>query len=142
MRDNMEDYVNAYENARTRLESFKNPTKAMKRESVVVIQSEIEKTRHVFESKLEEQARFMAWVRAAIFSQEKQKQLGWLLSVLMASVKASSNEGVLFSFLPEFYLDSLVEICSALRVLFHPTCSFEDIDGNILFHSFYGNFFQ
>ncbi|KAK6623954.1 hypothetical protein RUM44_010810 [Polyplax serrata] len=129
MRDNMEDYVTAYESARTRLESFKNPNKAMKRESTSVIHSEIEKTRQVFESKLEEQARFMAWVRAAIFSQEKQRQLSWLLNVLMASVKASSNEGVLFSFLPEFYLDSLFEICSALRVLFHPTCPVEDIDG-------------
>lgn len=131
MRDNMEDYVTAYESARTRLESFKNPNKAMKRESTSVIHSEIEKTRQVFESKLEEQARFMAWVRAAIFSQEKQRQLSWLLNVLMASVKASSNEGVLFSFLPEFYLDSLFEICSALRVLFHPTCPVEDIDGNL-----------
>lgn len=132
MRDNMEDYVSAYESARTRLESFKNPTKAMKRESVAKIQSEIEKTRQVFESKLEEQARFMAWVRAAIFSQEKQKQLSWLLHILIATLKVSSNEGVLFSFLPEFYLDSLFEICSALRILFHPTCSVDDIDGNFV----------
>ncbi|KAL0278673.1 UNVERIFIED_CONTAM: hypothetical protein PYX00_000425 [Menopon gallinae] len=129
MRDNMEDYITAYESARTRLETFKNPKGSAKRESTVNIQFEIERSRQVFEAKLLEQSRFMAWVRAAIFSEEKQKQLSWLLNVLVATVKASVSEGVLFSFLPEFYLDSMFEISTALRSLFHPTCSYENIDG-------------
>lgn len=130
MRDNMEDYINAYEEARTRLETFKNPPpKSSKKDSLPLIQTEIEKTKQVFETKLYEQSRFMAWVRAAIFSQEKQHQLAWLLNILVRTVKASANEGALFSFLPEFYLDSLFEICTALRTFFHPTCLVDDIEG-------------
>lgn len=125
----MEDYISAYEEARSRLEAFKNPNKSMRKDSSQAVLAEVERTRQVFETKLFEQARFMAWVRAAIFSREKQRHLSWLLNVLVPTVKASAAESVLFSFLPEFYLDTMFEICTALRSLFHPTCPVEEIEG-------------
>ena len=44
-------------------------------------------------------------------------------------MKLASKEGQLFAYVPDFYLDSLVEICTALRTYIHPTAPLENIEG-------------
>ena len=70
-------------------------------------------------------------MRAAVYSTDKQSHLAWLLRVILQTVKLASQNGQLFAFVPDFYFDSLVEICSALRNYVHPTSPFENIEGNI-----------
>ncbi|PSN30203.1 hypothetical protein C0J52_21037 [Blattella germanica] len=95
------------------------------------IKFELERTCEVFEQKLNEQSRHMAWVRAAVYSTDKQSHLAWLLRVILQTVKLASQEGQLFAYVPDFYLDSLVEICAALRTYVHPTAPLENIEGNV-----------
>ena len=41
----------------------------------------------------------------------------------------ASKEGQLFAYVPDYYLDSLVEICTALCTYIHPTAPIENIEG-------------
>lgn len=83
-----------------------------------------------FEKKLEEQSRvFMAWVRGAIYTSEKRDNLVWLLEATLLSLETASKEGDKFGFVPEYYLDTLFEICSALRNFFNPTLPLEELPG-------------
>lgn len=71
-------------------------------------------------------------VRAAVYSADKQSHLAWLLRVILQTVKLASQEGQLFAYVPDFYLDSLVEVCAALRTYVHPTAPLENIEGTVL----------
>jgi len=46
-------------------------------------------------------------------------------------MKLASEEGELFAFVPDYYLDSLVETCTALRTYIHPTAPIENIEGTM-----------
>lgn len=75
-------------------------------------------SRDVFMNKLQEQARQQAWVIAAIHSTEKYSHLVSLMQVILSTLKAASSEGELFGFVPDFYIESLTEMCTALRLYF------------------------
>jgi hypothetical protein len=60
-----------------------------------------------------------------------QSQLAWLLRVILQTVKLASKEGQLFAYVPDYYLDSLVEICAALHTYIHPTAPIENIEGTV-----------
>ncbi|XP_045599784.1 E3 ubiquitin-protein ligase RNF123 [Procambarus clarkii] len=80
--------------------------------------NELSGSREVFMNKLQEQARQQAWVIAAIHSAEKYSHLVSLMQVILSSLKAASSEGELFGFVPDFYVESLTEMCTALRLYF------------------------
>ena len=46
-------------------------------------------------------------------------------------MKLASKEGQLFAYVPDYYLDSLVEICTALHTYIHPTAPVENIEGTV-----------
>lgn len=75
---------------------------------------------------------FCHQVRAVVCSADKQSQLAWLLRVVLQTVKQASQEGQLFAYVPNFYLDSLIEICAALRTYVHPAAPLENIEGTML----------
>ncbi|KAK3886649.1 hypothetical protein Pcinc_009204 [Petrolisthes cinctipes] len=79
---------------------------------------ELKGSRQVFVGRLEEQAQQQAWVMAALHSPHKYSHLATLTSIILASLKAASAEGELFRFVPDFYVDSLTELCTALRLYF------------------------
>nr|CAD7194583.1 unnamed protein product [Timema douglasi] len=122
LRDSMADYTSAVASNKSRLSSL-SP------EDSSLVAAELQRATQVFEDKLMEQSRHMAWVRAAVFSPEKQSHLAWLFRVVLQTVKLSSQEGQLFSFVPDFYLEALVELCTALRTYLHPTCPIDNIEG-------------
>nr|CAD7455281.1 unnamed protein product [Timema tahoe] len=122
LRDSMADYTSAVASNKSRLSTL-SP------EDSPLVAAELRRATQVFEDKLMEQSRHMAWVRAAVFSPEKQSHLAWLFRVVLQTVKLSSQEGQLFSFVPDFYLEALVELCTALRTYLHPTCPIDNIEG-------------
>ncbi|KAK8379093.1 hypothetical protein O3P69_019133 [Scylla paramamosain] len=79
---------------------------------------ELAASRKVFVDKLEEQGKQQAWVLAAIHSPQKFAHLTGLMRVILESLKAASKEGELFAFVPDFYIDSLTELCTAMRLYF------------------------
>ncbi|XP_015440142.1 PREDICTED: LOW QUALITY PROTEIN: E3 ubiquitin-protein ligase RNF123-like [Dufourea novaeangliae] len=125
LRNRMSEYVTALENTKTRLEQIQE-NKDLESRS---IEEELLRTINVFNIKLTEQARYMAWVRAVVYSKEKQLELSWLLRVITLTLKNASKERNLFSFVPEFYLEALSDVCISLRSHIHPTVRIETISG-------------
>nr|QVD39346.1 E3 ubuquitin-protein kinase RNF123 [Schistocerca gregaria] len=131
LRENMSEYVIALNDTNFRLASYSshlNEAASCSTEDEVV--RELLNSRQVFETKLMEQARHMAWVRGAVYSPEKQGHLVWFLRILLQSLKKASGEGNLFSFVPDFYLETVVEVCTALRSYLHPTAPLEQVEGS------------
>ncbi|XP_045119356.1 E3 ubiquitin-protein ligase RNF123-like isoform X2 [Portunus trituberculatus] len=80
---------------------------------------ELAASRKVFVDKLEEQGRQQAWVLAAIHSSQKFAHLTKLMRIILETLKAASREGELFAFVPDFYVESLTELCTAMRLYFN-----------------------
>lgn len=79
---------------------------------------------------MEEQAQTtMVWITATVFTPEKRDNLLWLWEAVLTSLEKGSEQGNLFGFVPEFYVDTLVDISSILRTGFHPTLPFSDDPG-------------
>ncbi|XP_011145267.1 E3 ubiquitin-protein ligase RNF123 [Harpegnathos saltator] len=125
LRDNMSEYINAIADTKARLELVKKGT--TKDPDVAATQRELLRTIGVFNTKLSEQARHMAWIRAVVYSEEKQAQLAWLLRVVTLTLQTASQQGNMFSFVPDFYLEVLANLCVALRNHVHPTTPIENI---------------
>lgn len=128
LRDSMSAYVNAIADIKARLEYVEREmvtrTKDLEAEA---IQRELLHTTDIFNKKLSEQARHMAWIRAAVYSAEKQAQLAWLLKVVTLTLQTASQQGCMFSFVPDFYLETLSDLCVSLRTHMHPTAPIENI---------------
>lgn len=127
LRDSMSSYVNAIADIKARLEHVERETIATKDPDTETIQRELLRTIEVFNKKLSEQARHMAWIRAVVYSDEKQAQLAWLLKVVTLTLQTASQQGKMFSFVPDFYLETLSDLCVSLRVHVHPTAPIENI---------------
>nr|XP_012138536.1 PREDICTED: E3 ubiquitin-protein ligase RNF123 isoform X2 [Megachile rotundata] len=123
LRNSMTEYITAIQDTKARLEIAKKK-KDLTSQSV---QQELLRTINVFNIKLTEQARHMAWIRAAVYSEEKQSQLAWLLKVVTLTLKNASVKGNMFSFVPDYYLDALADLCVGLRNHMHPTARIEQI---------------
>ncbi|XP_042209259.1 E3 ubiquitin-protein ligase RNF123-like isoform X2 [Homarus americanus] len=111
-RDSMNDNITHV------LEIDKKMKYCIEKGSSPTLLSELNGSREVFVNKLEEQARQQAWVIAAIHSTEKYSHLVSLMRVILSTLKDASNEGELFGFVPDFYVESLTEMCTALRLYF------------------------
>ncbi|XP_011305831.1 E3 ubiquitin-protein ligase RNF123 [Fopius arisanus] len=124
LRDSMSEYVSAMSEVKARLDALKRT-----KDPDVGVQTELLRTIAVFNTKLSEQARHMAWVRAAVYSREKQSQLAWLLNVVTLTLKKASLEGNMFRFVPDFYLEALADLSVGLKSHLHPTAPIENIRG-------------
>ncbi|XP_012272240.1 E3 ubiquitin-protein ligase RNF123 isoform X2 [Orussus abietinus] len=125
LRDSMNEYVMAIADMKTWLKLVKKRTDSDSQ----LIRQELEQTIEVFDTKLSEQARHMAWVRAAVYSEEKQAQLAWLLRVVTLTLKNASEEGNMFAFVPDFYLEAVSDLSFGIRSHVHPTAPIEGIPG-------------
>ncbi|KOC64134.1 E3 ubiquitin-protein ligase RNF123 [Habropoda laboriosa] len=123
LRNSMSDYIFAIQDMITRLEEVKKK----KDPESLSIQQELSRTIDVFNTKLTDQARHMVWIRAVVYSEENQSQLSWLLKVVTLTLKNASLEGNIFSFVPDFYLEALADLCVGLRNHMHPTAHIEKI---------------
>lgn len=123
LRNSMSEYISATQQAKTRLEQIKKK-RDLESQS---IQQELSRTMEVFDAKLTQQARYMAWIRAAVYSEEKQSQLAWLLRVVTLTLKNASKERNMFSFVPDFFLEALADLCVSLKNHMHPTVCIKKI---------------
>lgn len=127
LRDSMSAYVAAIADTKVRLERVERETVPGKDAGAETIQRELLRTADIFSKKLSEQARHMAWIRAAVYSEEKQAQLAWLLKVVTLTLQTASQQGNMLSFVPDFYLETLSDLSVSLRAHMHPTAPIESI---------------
>ncbi|KAG8233963.1 hypothetical protein J437_LFUL013455 [Ladona fulva] len=158
--EKMNEYATAFRMATGRLEACRariagKTASDQDTEEDLLVEKELVRSVEVLEKKLKSHARDMAWVKACIFSKSKQSHIAWMLrSVLrtlqeascptstpststQAPTSSSFNESSaledqkrLFAFVPDYYLDALVGLSSALRTFFHPTAPIEDVEGH------------
>ncbi|XP_046661819.1 E3 ubiquitin-protein ligase RNF123 isoform X1 [Homalodisca vitripennis] len=122
LRDDMDKYIKTIDEAKARLK--------LAQDSCPEAAAEIEASIGTMERKVDEQARIgMAWVRGTVYTEERRNKLVWLLEAILETLKRASKKGDLFAFVPDFYLESMVEICTALRNYFSPTAPLEEING-------------
>nr|XP_005892156.1 PREDICTED: E3 ubiquitin-protein ligase RNF123 [Bos mutus] len=94
------------------------------------ILAELSKSQKVFSEKLDHLSRRLAWVHAAVYSQEKMQDIYWLLRVFcLRTIEHGDRTGSLFAFMPEFYLSVAINSYSALKNYFGPVHSMEELPG-------------
>lgn len=123
LRNNMLEYISISQNLKKQLEEIKRKEEFRS----LSIEQELLRLINIFNAKLKNQGRYMAWIRATIYSEEKQLHLTWLLKVVTSTLTNASLEGNMFSFVPEFYLQTLAELCVSLRNYMHPTTRIDEI---------------
>jgi len=92
---------------------------------------ELTKSVEIFSQKLQEQSRHMAWVQSGVFTPERQRLAFQLLKVVVKTLKSASAQGILFVFVPEFYITTLIHLTWLLLGQFHPTVPYTDLPGKI-----------
>lgn len=125
LRNSMSEYVSASRDMKTRLEELDERNDPDSKTELIRLQ--LTRSINVFNEKLIEQSRHMAWIRAAVYSEEKQSQFAWLLRAVATTLTNASLEGNMFSFVPDFYLEALADLCVGLRNHMHPTAPIERV---------------
>uniref|UniRef100_A0A1B6D141 B30.2/SPRY domain-containing protein n=1 Tax=Clastoptera arizonana TaxID=38151 RepID=A0A1B6D141_9HEMI len=106
----LKKYVEAMNQAHEKLKEAKK-----NRPEVVV---ELTNSLLVFETKVDYLSRKMAWIHSVIFSSSNESNLLWLLTAVLKTLKLASQDGDFFAFIPEFYIETLIEMSFALRNYF------------------------
>ena len=61
--------------------------------------------------------------------QEKQDDVYWVLQTVLRTIDRASEEGKLFTFVPDFYVDVCINSINALTSYFHPTVPYTSLPG-------------
>ena len=63
--------------------------------------------------------------------QEKQDDVYWVLQTVLRTTDRASEEGKLFTFVPDFYVDVCINSINALTGYFHPTVPYTSLPGKL-----------
>ena len=66
--------------------------------------------------------------------QEKQEDVYFILQTVLRTVHSAAQEGRLFSFVPDFYIDVCINTINALTGHFHPTVPYTSLPGEYMCH--------
>ncbi|XP_076313486.1 E3 ubiquitin-protein ligase RNF123-like isoform X1 [Tachypleus tridentatus] len=75
----------------------------------------------VYQEKLQELAYQLGWLSAAVLSWEREMDVFWLLYMLLQTLEQASKAGVLFAFVPDFYIEACINTSKALVSVFSST---------------------
>uniref|UniRef100_T1IK83 RING-type E3 ubiquitin transferase n=1 Tax=Strigamia maritima TaxID=126957 RepID=T1IK83_STRMM len=126
LRESMQDYINALEETEIKMDSIVN------KELDADVLNALHCSKLVFLEKLAEQSRHYAWIQAVIYSREKQEDVYWLLQILLRTVNRASLEGPLFGFVPDYYIESCINCCTALRSYFTDSAALPGYDDTLV----------
>lgn len=87
-----------------------------------------------FQKRLEELSRQLAWTRSLTTSPLRRRDICLATSIVLAALQdAAANKGQLFAFVPDFYVEALCQLTSAVRDLGHANQPKpKDLEGNII----------
>ncbi|CAL1271520.1 unnamed protein product [Larinioides sclopetarius] len=112
LRDTMHEYRHALKEIEKRLKVQKGD-----------VEEELNLAKNVFLEELVEQGRHQAWISSVVYSSDRQADVYWLLQILLRTLSQASETGLLFSFVPDFYVEACIKCCHALRNFFPPAAS-------------------
>lgn len=118
----MDEYVKALEGTKASLN--KPSISANER-------AELLKSIDIFTEKLAEQARHIAWVKSAVFTKERQEAVFQLLKNMLATLQSASAQGPLFTFVPDHYISTLINLTWDLLTHIHPTVPYTSLPSKI-----------
>lgn len=119
-RDNMQEFIQSYKDTQAKLKTCPP--------EMTDVRQELERAKTVFLEKIMDQARQMSWVRAVVYSKSKQEDVAWLWKVALKTVEKASEFKLLFQYMPEFYIEIVLNAYNALKNYFHPTMPLDSIE--------------
>lgn len=119
LHDNMRDFVLALQDTQQKIS--KCPP------DLTSVREDLEKAKQVFQTKVTELSRHMAWVYAVIYSQTKQRDVEWLLRVVLRTLEKASGFRQLFQYVPELYVETCIFTFNALRNFFNVAQPFSSL---------------
>ncbi|RWS27430.1 E3 ubiquitin-protein ligase RNF123-like protein [Leptotrombidium deliense] len=83
----------------------------------------IQKSTEILEKELLCRARQLAWINSTVLTASKRADIHWLLKLLLNTLEHASSSGCLFGFIPDYYIESCLNLCFAIRFYFGSTNS-------------------
>lgn len=74
--------------------------------------------REVLEKELLLKSRQLAWINSSVLTHSKRMDIYWLLRLVLSTLENASASGPLFSFVPDYYIESCLNLCWAVRFFF------------------------
>jgi Kip1 ubiquitination-promoting complex protein 1 len=78
-----------------------------------------EETFSVLESKIMSYSRQLILINSNELNESKKANIFWLMKLLLNTLEHASSCGHLFSFIPDYFLETLISLCSAIRFSFN-----------------------
>ncbi|XP_025107715.1 E3 ubiquitin-protein ligase RNF123-like isoform X1 [Pomacea canaliculata] len=119
LQDTMQDFVLALQDTKEKLRKCPK--------ELIAVREDLERACQVFTEKVTELSRHMGWVISVVYSQSKQRDVEWLLRVVLRTLERASCYRQLFQYVPEYYIESCFSAFNALRSFFHPTQPFTEL---------------
>uniref|UniRef100_A0A8D9DZA1 E3 ubiquitin-protein ligase RNF123 n=1 Tax=Cacopsylla melanoneura TaxID=428564 RepID=A0A8D9DZA1_9HEMI len=118
IKSKMREYTSCYIEYKNKLNQIDDP-----------VTVELNKYFEVCRTNIDIQGRHVAWILSAIYSTGKQLQLAWILRTVLRTLEGASKgeDRRLLSFVPCFYVDTLVCLTSVLRTHFDPLVPIRNI---------------
>ena len=91
------------------------------------VKEELLNSKQVLKKKVVENSRQLSWLIAVVFSKEKQEDVHWLLRCSLATMRKAIAHGNAYSFIPEYYIDVVLDAYKALTRFFAFVTPFEGI---------------
>ncbi|RWS07923.1 E3 ubiquitin-protein ligase RNF123-like protein [Dinothrombium tinctorium] len=120
IRETLEEFANALEEM-DELESDDPETKQV-----------IQKSTEVLEKELLCRARQLAWINSTVLTASRRADIYWLLKLLLNTLDHASQSGCLFGFIPDYYIESCLNLCFAIRFYFGTSNSSSNVSHTAL----------
>lgn len=75
-------------------------------------------TRQVLQAELLAKSRQLGWLNSTALTSSKRADVCWLLKLLLNTLDSASSNDCIFSFVPDYYIESCLNLCQALRDFF------------------------
>jgi Kip1 ubiquitination-promoting complex protein 1 len=99
--------------------------------SDVEVRKELMNSKSVLESKVIDNSRHLAWLIAVLFSKEKQEDVHWILKCSLRTTEKAIAYENLYSYVPEYYVEVILNCYKALTKYFSFVTAFEGAQGYI-----------
>lgn len=119
MKEHIQEFIQSYKDTLNKLESC--PVEMSD------VREELVRAKSVFLDQITVYARQLCWVRAVIYSKPKQQDVAWLMKAALKTVSKASKYKLLFQYMPEFYLDIVMNTHNALKNYFNAYVQFESL---------------
>lgn len=106
IRENLDEYLKSYKELKDRFRSEPMPEEV------------VQQTISVLETKIVSYSRQLIIINSSELNEPKKANMFWLMKLLLNTLEHASSCGHLFSFIPDYFLETAISLFSAIRFYF------------------------